>query len=279
MSTTAFATRDRQPIDLSALLRILRLKYGSFRNLGPGPQQRLQHRYFLPAEHYETLLNTLVTPQTRWLDVGGGRSMFPHNAPLAQMLTNRAAHLVAVDPSENVHDNHLADERHQCLLEDYQTNQRFDLATLRMVAEHVEQPDALLDRLSALLAPHGRVVVFTVHRWSPVTLLSRLLPFTWHHRLKKHFWGGQEADTFPTRYRMNTRRTLARQFAAAGFVEEHFAYLDDLSVLSQFSLGHRLELKLWRILQIVGLRYPECCLLGVYRKTQNDAAVTGETGE
>jgi 2-polyprenyl-3-methyl-5-hydroxy-6-metoxy-1,4-benzoquinol methylase len=233
---------------------------------GWSPTQRLKAGYFLPADVYEALLSALVSPGCRWLDVGGGSDVFPENQPLAQQLADRAQRLVAVDPSENVLANPYADERVRCLLEDYRTDQVFDLATLRMVAEHVTDPDRLVQTLSRLVAPRGLVVVLTVNQWAPLTVLSRSTPFRWHHQIKRLFWEGDEADTFPVAYRMNTRAVLAAQFAAHGFTERQFAYLDDLSALGGFRIGSRIELLAWKLCRQFHVRYPENCLLGVYER-------------
>ena len=66
---------------------------------------------------------------------------------------------------------------------------------------------------------------------------------------------------------MNTRSELHRFFTDAGFTEEMFAYLDDLRIFYRFRALHRLELFVWRSFKAIGVRYPESCLLGVYRKT------------
>ena len=142
----------------------------------------------------------------------------------------------------------------------------FDLATLRMVAEHVTDPGAVVGALARLVKPGGRVVVFTVDLWSPITLVSRAVPFGLHYPVKKLLWGGEERDTFPTAYRMNTRRDLKRLFARGGFGEEAFAWLDDCSAFARFPVLNTIEMTARNALRKVALRYPECNLLGVYRR-------------
>ena len=135
-----------------------------------------------------------------------------------------------------------------------------------MVVEHVEKPPEFIDALWRVLRPGGRVVVFTVNKTSPITLVSRTLPFALHYPIKRFLWGGNEEDTFPVRYRMNTKHILGELFRRQGFSELAFAYLDDLSTFNQFRCLGRLELFVWRLCQEAGLKYPENCLLGVYEK-------------
>ena len=65
---------------------------------------------------------------------------------------------------------------------------------------------------------------------------------------------------------MNTRRTLANVFASAEFGEVFFDYLDDCRTTSGYPALHKLELRIWRGLQRLGMHYPENCLLGIYQK-------------
>ena len=251
----------------SELATLFRQKYGSPTATGWSPRQRYRFGYYLPADVYEALLARVIVPGCHWLDVGGGHHIFPENPSLARMLADRCGRVVAVDPSANVRDNSYVHERVQSMLEDYYSEQRFDLATLRMVAEHVADPQRMVRALHRLLQPSGAVVIFTVNARSPLTMISRAVPFGWHHPIKKLFWGGEEEDTFPVQYKMNSRVVLQELFEANGFREVAFAYLDDLSTLGQFRFGSRIELLSWRVLKSLGLRYPENCLLGVYQKS------------
>ena len=246
------------------LQALVALKHGDVARAGWGVRRRARFGYFTPDDWYEALVRRLVTSSTRWLDVGGGASAFPHNAPLAQELAKRCALLVGIDPSPNIDANPFVHERARCRIEEYEAEQRFDLATLRMVAEHITDPPRVIAKLRELLGPGGLAVVYTVNRWSPLTLLAAFTPHRLHYPLKRLAWGGDEKDTFPVAYRMNTRRTLRRLFAAGRFEERLFLHLDDLATFSQIKALNWVELTAWRMLRGLGLPYPENCLLGVY---------------
>ena len=156
--------------------------------------------------------------------------------------------------------------RFQTAIEHYDTNLRFDLATFRMVVEHVDDPDAIVRALNTLLVPGGLAVVFTINRSSPISLVSRALPFRLHSPIKRLFWGGDDKDTFPVRYKMNSREALHQCFSAHGFDEAAFDYLDDLSTWLLYRRLNYIEIQAWRLFRALGLPYPENCLLGVYRK-------------
>jgi SAM-dependent methyltransferase len=227
---------------------------------------RRQFGYFNPDDYYETLLEGMIDSDTRWVDIGCGRFLFPSNRDLAAKLSRRCRYLHGVDPDDTIQENNIVHGYSQCAFEDFETNERFDLATLRMVAEHVRDPEALIAKLHDILAPGGKVVIYTIYRWSPVPLITWMVPFRLHHLPKKLLWNTEEKDTFPVAYRMNTRRELASLFNALGFDEVAFHYLDDCRTFKRFRVTQFVELLLWKSLKTLGMHYPEVCLLGVYQK-------------
>ena len=250
---------------LSELQDLVRLKQGDVAAAGWGVRRRWRAGYFTPDDWYEALVRRLVPAGATWLDVGGGGSVLPHNVPLARELAGRCGLLVGVDPSANIQANPFVHERVQCLIEEYQTDHRFDLATLRMVAEHVTDPGA---SWLPSLGCSDRVAGPSSTRLTAGPRLhsrTRLTPFGLHHPIKRLFWGGADKDTFPVAYRMNSRRELKQLFEQGGFKERLFLYLDDLATFSQIRSLNWLELQAWRTLRALRLRYPENCLLGVYQ--------------
>jgi len=248
------------------LLAVFDAKYRRKPQLDWGPQMRLDFDYFNPDDQYEALLAKLVKPGLWWADVGCGRDIFPSNPKLAAKLAQRCGFLYGVDPDPNVLDNAFVTERFQGLLQDCVTPHRFDLITLRMVAEHITEPDRTVAKLAELTRPGGLVIVYTPNKFSPVSMLAALVPNRYHFRIKRIFWGGEERDTFPTAFKMNTRRTLLRLFRANRFEEVFFSYLDDCRTFNNFRWLNFAELGIWKMLSAMGLHYPENCLLGAYRK-------------
>ena len=150
-----------QNITTSDLQRLAQRKYGAVPTRGWGPKMRDRFGYYTPDDWYETLLDQLVTPSTRWLEVGCGRRLFPSNAALAATLSARCARLVGVDQSDNIAANPYLHAYQRAYLEEFNTDEVFDLITLRMVAEHVREPERLAAALTKLLAPGGRMVIYT----------------------------------------------------------------------------------------------------------------------
>jgi SAM-dependent methyltransferase len=181
-------------------------------------------------------------------------------------LANRASRLVALDPSENVLQNPYADAKIMATVEDAHLDEKFDLATLRMVAEHLPDPRSAIESLTRLVSPGGFVVIYTPYRWSPVSVASSLVPNRLHHHITGFLWGTLEEDVFPTHYRMNTRGAIRNAFEGYGFNETLFAHLANCQVFHRWRLTSQLELVCHRAIDSIGIRYPETELLAVYRR-------------
>ncbi|MFO0729278.1 MAG: class I SAM-dependent methyltransferase [Myxococcota bacterium] len=250
------------------LFRIFELRHAPLDVAGWNVKRRQRFGYFTPDDYYEAIVDKLVTPSTRWIDVGSGRDLFPSNRRLAEELSKRAQRLVGVDPSPNIHDNPFVHARHQALLEEVVTDETFDLATLRMVAEHVTDPAGLVSTLSRLLAPGGRVVVYTINVASPASLVSYATPMWVHHAAKRVLWRTEERDTFPVAYKMNTHWQMRRVFERGGFEERYFTRLDDCRSFAGFKALNLAELSLWKVLHAAHVPYPENCLLGIYERVR-----------
>ena len=250
------------------LEEFVHFKHAPLEKGGWAPRLRLRFGYYTPDEVYEAVVCGLVNRNSAWLDVGGGRDLFPSNLRAGRMLSNRCELLVGVDPSDNIQENTFVHRRVQANIEEFRSEVRFDLATLRMVAEHITDPESAVLSLSRLLKPGGKLVIYTVNRWAPITLVSWLVPFRLHHGIKKLIWDTEEKDTFPVAYKMNSRRQLRRLLEKAGFREYSFAYLDDCRTFGKWRLANTLELCFWKALHAFGLHYPETCLLGIYERVQ-----------
>jgi 2-polyprenyl-3-methyl-5-hydroxy-6-metoxy-1,4-benzoquinol methylase len=140
--------------------------------------------YYTPDEVYEAVLMRLVGVDTDWLDVGCGHELFKSNPRLSQILAARCRSMTGIDPDPAVHQHRWLRHREQCTVEAFQADRRFDLISMRMVAEHIENPDATVGKLGELIREGGRVVVYTVNRWSPVSLLAAATPTRFHAAAK-----------------------------------------------------------------------------------------------
>lgn len=248
------------------LTQAFRAKY--YREEPPGwsPMLRLSYDYFTPDDYYESIVSQLVQPGVSWADIGCGRDIFPQNADLAAKLAARCDYVYGIDPDDNVKENRLVHGYFQGLVEDCDTTREFDVVTLRMVAEHIVNPEAAMARIVRLARPGGRVVVYTPYKWSPMSVAATLVPFALHNPLKRLIWDSEARDTFPTAYKLNTHHDLQRHAAGAGLRELLYAELDDCRTLARYRWLNSVELAVQRWLRRRSMRYPERCLLGVFER-------------
>ena len=249
------------------LENVFELKYGSGK-LGWGPDMRRRFGYYSPEDYYEAMVSKLVTTGCSWLDIGCGRMLFPSNPALARVLADRCGLLVGADPDSTIEENPFVHQRVRARMEEFHSEHTFDLVTMRMVAEHVQNPTQFISSLARCTHPGSLLVIYTVNAWSPVPLVTRLVPFALHHPFKVFLWQTEKKDTFPTAFQMNTKQRLRQLLSQGGFEETFFAYLDDCRTLARFRPLQFAELSLRRVFHAFSLRYPENCLLGVYRRQE-----------
>jgi SAM-dependent methyltransferase len=242
-------------------------KYGQPADMDVSPALRYGRRYVAADDCYEALVSNLVSPGVKWLDVGCGRDLFPSNCDGAREIAARAKCLVGVDPDGNVHENELLSARFQGVIEDFETSEKFDLVTMRMVAEHVVDAVRCVRKLAELTAPGGLVVIYTPWKWAPMSIIASLVPFSWHNRLKRLIWDSEAQDTFPTSYRMNTRRDLAVLFETHGFDETLYVRVDDCSILTRYPWLNSAEIGVRNLFCRAAIPYPEFCILSAYRRS------------
>lgn len=248
------------------LMAVFESKYRKRQELSWGPKTRLDFGYFTPDDHYEALVGKLLIPGADWCDVGCGRDIFPQNPALAKRYAARCGYVFGIDPDDNVRENTFVHEFFQGLVEDCPTTRQFHLVTLRMVAEHVADPGAALSRIATLLRPDGVAVIYTPHKWAPMSIAATVTPFGLHNPMKRLLWNSEARDTFPTQYRMNTFADLRRHSESSGLDMIHYQRLDDCRITNSYRFLNRMELATRSLLHRAGLGYPEACILAVLRR-------------
>jgi SAM-dependent methyltransferase len=178
--------------------------------------QELDHRYYpgYVDEHarFDALIRTHLRPGLAVLDAGAGRGvMYPYDyAEIAGRVAGADTD-PAVMENTNLTDAAVAELAH--LPYDDGT---FDLVFSKYVFEHLDSPRDVMRELRRVIKVGGHLLVHTPNRWHYVAMLATITPTRFHAWFNAKR-GRVDADTFPTRYRANDRRTLERLGAATGF--------------------------------------------------------------
>ena len=95
----------------------------------------------------------------------------------------------------------------------------FDLVSAVWVLEHVQEPETFLNEIKRIIRPGGRFLGHSINSNHPITIARRLTNFLPHGLTQKviaKLYGRAEHDTFPTCYRLNSKRQLRRAAERAG---------------------------------------------------------------
>lgn len=166
-----------------------------------------------PVARFARRVEGLVTPTDVVLDLGAGAGELN-----SYQLRGRVRCLVGVDVDPRVGTNPLLDAgvRADIGLLPFRDDS-FDVVFSIYVLEHVEHPTELVSQIARVLRPGGICVMLTPNVFHYVTVLARLTP-TGFHKWVNEKRGRSADDTFPTLYRLNSRRALGKAFGAAGLV-------------------------------------------------------------
>jgi SAM-dependent methyltransferase len=124
----------------------------------------------------------------------------------------------------------------------------FDVVNCRLVIEHVDFPDAVLKEFYRVLKPGGRLAIFTPNLLHYFGAAASLTPQWFHVWFNSRVRGFDDEDTFPTRYRANTRRRLRKLFVKSGFTSADISMVEGApSVLAFNSVLHEMGLAYERL--------------------------------
>lgn len=249
------------------------------RYLGRGSYHWLRQRLDPQIQYsqlvYAGLLKQLVAPGTRWLDAGCGHQILEVRLHRdEQALVDRAALAVGCDVVADSAGKHRSlHNLAVCTLGQLPFQDgSFDLATLNMVAEHLERPDDVMTELARVVAPNGLVVIHTPNAVAYHARLARLVwravPKDWVHRLILFLERREPQDVFPTFYRANSREQLRGLASRAGLVEQQAQMVFERPVLYFFAPFSAVEMLTVRLFRWLGLaEFCASTILGVYRHT------------
>ena len=164
-----------------------------------------------PVALFVRRLEPMVKATDTVLDLGAGAGEINTHA-----LKGRVRRLVGVDVDPRVGTNPLLDAGIRADIGRLPfRDASFDVVFSIYVMEHVERPGDLVFEIARVLRPGGVCLFLTPNTLHYVTLFSQMTPTRFHKWINRKR-GRPGQDTFPTVYRLNSRRALNSHFSGAG---------------------------------------------------------------
>lgn len=156
-----------------------------------------------------------IMPGTVVLDLGAGAGI------VEQMdFRHHGARICGVDLDPRVVDNPMLDEGRVADAGGIPYGDAlFDVVFSDNVLEHLDAPLAVFMEVKRVLKPGGVFLFKTPNKFHYMPTIARVTPHAFH-QLYNHLRGREAADTFPTRYRANTKRDVLRLAREAGLTVE-----------------------------------------------------------
>jgi SAM-dependent methyltransferase len=164
---------------------------------------------------------TILEPHMHILDLGAGCGI------VEQMnFRGKCARVCGVDLDPRVLENPwLDDARVSDAGEIPYENNCFDIVLADNVMEHLVQPENVLNEINRVLRPGGHLLFKTPNRWHYMPLIARLTPH-WFHQYFNQIRGRDPKDTFPTLYRLNSRKQIRQLADRTGFEIDSITLLE-----------------------------------------------------
>jgi SAM-dependent methyltransferase len=213
---------------------------------------------------YARLIDEHLDDGTRVLDIGCGHS------DLLRETFARTSHVSGIDVDDAAMRRNTTIRRKAMATAEHLpfADASFDLVVLAWVLEHLERPTTVFREIHRVLDGGGRAVFVTPNAWNYNAWLIRLVPNAFHARFTSRLYGRATADTFPTRYRLNSIRRIDDVLSGIGFARERVVLNGDPTYIAfngpLFALASWVE----RLHDLRPFRQARVHIVGVYRKSR-----------
>lgn len=165
-------------------------------------------------------INAILTPEMIVIDFGAGRGKDAVDDTVTyrrslRLLKGKARTVIGADIDMAIADNTSLDSA--VLIQDSAplpfATSSVDLVLSDFTFEHVNDPVAVAEELDRVLKPGGWICARTPNRWGYIAVGATIVPNRLHVAFLRLLQPSRKpGDVFPTRYRLNTKKTLTALF-------------------------------------------------------------------
>jgi SAM-dependent methyltransferase len=188
------------------------------------------------------------------LDFGAGRGVSAESLTAVHRevsdLRSVARYVIGVDVDLVVRQNPLL---HAALVVDGRSHlpladSSIDLVVSDHTFEHLADPAWAAAELGRVLRPGGWICARTPNKWGYIGVAARTVPNSAHTRMLSVLQPCRQAeDVFPTTYRLNTLRSVRRNFPSSLFVDASYAWDPEAAYFASSAVGDRVMRGLSRV--------------------------------
>ncbi len=245
----------------------------------------LIRRWLAPYQKYSYYVHAewvkrLVGPETRWLDAGCG-----HQSLESRLQTEERKIVDSAQLAVGCDGVWSSVSRHRSLRNlvtcDVSAlpfaDRSFNVVTLNMVAEHLQEPEAVMTEVVRVLEDGG---VLLIHTPNATGYSVRLNQLTWQvvprrvvYALIRFLEHREPEDVFPTFYRANTRKRIYDLVSSCSMEEQEFQFVEGRPCFYFLAPISALEILVCRFLRLLGRKdLTAGAIVATYRKKPRSAS-------
>jgi len=232
-------------------------------------KQRIVPELRYSQDVYQELLESEVTNESTWLDVGCGHQLLPSwKEDDEKCLVSRAARVAGIDydhPSLIKHKTILTRVRGTADALPFGDGS-FNLVTANMVVEHLDNPGVQFAEIYRVLESGGIFVFHTVNKSGYFARMRRMVPGVLVKPAAFLLDGSDETDVFEVQYKANSEIEIEKIAAATRFDVESVRLISSDAVFALVPPIAVVELLWIKLLMSPCLRRLRTNLLVVLRK-------------
>jgi SAM-dependent methyltransferase len=163
--------------------------------------------------YFKQYLSQYINKNSEILEIGCGHQSF------GSEYYKIAKRRVGIDPdNQALVRNKIINEKICCRIDNMPDSMdKFDVVIAQWVMEHLEYPKKDISVISNLCKTGGYFIFMTTNIYSPLMLISKILPTRIKKLARKILLDVDDNDTYPTRYRINSTIRIDKYLSDAGF--------------------------------------------------------------